>query len=125
MIADTTFLAHIIRERRAGVLGPAQNFFAAHRTREIRTSVISLAEIAVSFDTSAAAWDYFKHWRIYPMHRGIVDAAADVDRELLRVGGRLGENDNWIAGFARYYREPIISLDAAFDRVPGIRRLPY
>ena len=32
-----------------------------------------------------------------------------------RIGERLGENDNWIAGFCRYYREPIISSDSAFD----------
>ena len=105
--------------------GPARRFFAVHRTGEIRTSVISLAEIAVSFDNSAEAWDYFKLWRIYPVHRGIADAAAEVDRELIRAGVRLGENDNWIAGFGRYYREPLFSLDAAFDRVPGVRRLAY
>lgn len=125
MIADTTFLAHLIQERRAGQIGPALGFLAAHRAAEVRTSIISLAEIAVSFASSAAAWEYFKLWRIYPLHRGIVSAAADVDRELIRTGGRLGENDNWIAGFGRYYREPIISRDAAFDRVPGIRRSVY
>ncbi len=59
------------------------------------------------------------------MHRGIVDAAADVDRDLIRTGDRLGENDNWIAGFAKYYREPVISRDIAFDRVRGLRRLSY
>ena len=32
---------------------------------------------------------------------------------------------HWIAGFCRYYREPIMSLDDAFDRVPRLRRLPY
>jgi len=125
MIADTTFLAHLVQERRSGRSGPARRFLAAHRTGEIRTSIISFAEIAVSFDTSEEAWEYFKFWRIYPLHRGIVNAAADVDRHLIRTGGRLGENDNWIAGFGRYYREPIISRDAAFDRVPGIRRLGY
>lgn len=51
--------------------------------------------------------------------------AAAIDRELMRAGERLGENDNWIAGFARYYREPIVSSDQAFDRVPGIRRISY
>jgi hypothetical protein len=30
-----------------------------------------------------------------------------------------------IAGFARYYREPIISRDVAFDRVEGLRRIGY
>jgi len=81
--------------------------------------------VAISFGSPDAAWEYFSFLRIYPLHRGIVDAAVNVDRELIRTGGRLGENDNWIAGFARYYREPIISLDAAFDRVRGIRRIGY
>ena len=37
----------------------------------------------------------------------------------------LGENDNWIAGFTRYYREPLISRDGDFDRVAGLRRISY
>lgn len=40
-------------------------------------------------------------------------------------GQRFGENDNWIAGFARYYREPLIGRDQAFDRAPGVRRISY
>ena len=60
-----------------------------------------------------------------PVASGVVDAAADIDRELILTGERLGENDNWIAGFARYYREALISRDAAFDRVRGIRRVTY
>jgi predicted nucleic acid-binding protein len=31
----------------------------------------------------------------------------------------------WIAGFARYYGVPLVSNDAAFDRVTGLRRLSY
>jgi predicted nucleic acid-binding protein len=41
------------------------------------------------------------------------------------AGRRLGENDNWIAGFCRYYGEPVISADVAFDRVPRLRRILY
>ncbi|MGH7940236.1 MAG: hypothetical protein ACREFR_04105, partial [Limisphaerales bacterium] len=59
------------------------------------------------------------------LHQGVVDEAADVDRQQIATGKRLGENDNWIAGFCRFYREPLISLDTAFDRVEGIRRIPY
>jgi predicted nucleic acid-binding protein len=125
MIADTTFLIDYLREGLAEQRGPARIFFAENRNQLIRTSVISLAEVAVSFPTSAAAWEYFKRWRIYAMTRGVVDAAADVDRELLRSGGRLGENDNWIAAFGRFYREPIVSRDTAFDRVTRIRRVAY
>jgi predicted nucleic acid-binding protein len=59
--------------------------------------------------------------------RGYSDflSVADMDRELMRKGNRLRENDNWIAGFCRYYREPVMSLGGAFDRVPQLRRLAY
>ena len=125
MIADTTFLIHLLREQRAGLHGPARVFFARNRTQIIRTSIVSLAEVAVSFPDSQQAWEYFKRWTVYRLHDGIARAAADLDRELMTTGRRLGENDNWIAAFCRYYREPIISLDVAFDRVPRLRRLPY
>ncbi len=56
----------------------------------------------------------------------IAYVAASVDRDLMEdTGQRLGENDNWIAGFCRYYGQPIISRDVAFDRVRGLRRLAY
>jgi predicted nucleic acid-binding protein len=125
MIADTTFLIHLVRERRIGKAGPAQAFLAANRRETIRTSIISLAEVAVSFPKTYLAWAYFGNWTVYRLHDGIAQAAADLDRELGLTGNRLGENDNWIAGFCRYYREPVISLDEDFDRVPRLRRIPY
>lgn len=125
MIADTTFLTHFLDEGRAERMGPARSFFAQHRTEIVRTTIVCIAEVAVTFRNSADAWAYFKAWKIYPLHRGIAEAAADVDRVLLQTGQRLGENDNWIAGFCRFYREPIISRDAAFDRVPYLRRVVY
>jgi len=79
----------------------------------------------VSFPTSAEAWEFFGDWGIYSLHQWIAEAAADVDRELMAIGARLGENDNWIAGFCRYYCQPVISLDEDFDRVPRLRRLVY
>jgi predicted nucleic acid-binding protein len=126
MIADTTFLIDFVREGVSGLRGPARSFFAEHRRGElIRTSIVSLAEVGVSFPTSKDAWEYFRIWKIYPLHRGIADAATDIDREMIRSGARLGENDNWIAGFCRYYREPVVSRDSAFDRVPRLRRIAY
>jgi len=125
MIADTTFLIKFANEGALHRVGPAWIFLAQHRREIIRTTIISLAEVATGFQSSAAAWDYFKWWKIYPLHRGTAEAAADVDRELAAVGQRLGENDNWIAGFCRFYREPVISADVAFDRVTLLRRILY
>ncbi len=125
MIADTTFLVHLLAERRSEQRGPA-NVFLANNRQVVRTTIISLTEVAVSFTTADQAWDYFRlsRWNVYRLHDGVAKAAADLDREL-QLRGRLGENDNWIAGFCRYYREPVISLDQAFDRVPGLRRVTY
>jgi predicted nucleic acid-binding protein len=55
----------------------------------------------------------------------VAEAASNVDREMAAMGLRLGENDNWIAGFARFYREPVNSLDGAVDRVRNLRRVDY
>ena len=125
MIADTTFLIHLLREERTGRPGPARTFMVEHRSERIRTSIISLAEVAVSFASAEQAWHYFqtRRWTIYRLHDAIAKTAADLDREM--SGRRLGENDNWIAGFCRYYREPVISQDTAFDRVRALRRLAY
>src|SRR5688572_26742093 len=98
MIADTTFLIQFVNEGLAGRSGPARDFFARGRSQIIRTTIISLGEVAFGFETSAAAWEYFRLWKIYPLHRGVAEAASDVDRELAQTGQRLGENDNWIAG---------------------------
>ena len=43
----------------------------------------------------------------------------------METGSRLGENDNWLAAFCRCRGQPLISRDQAFDRVRGLRRLPY
>ena len=88
-------------------------------------TVISAGELAVTFGTSEEARRFLANYRILRLTPEIAYVAANVDRELILTGGRLGENDNWIAGFARYYGHPVISRDAAFDRVRGLRRLRY
>lgn len=125
MIADTTFLSDFLKEFRVGSVGPARTFFAGNRSRSIRTTIISVAELAVLFPNSDDAWDWLAKWKIYQLHRGIAQTAADIDRALKSEGQSLGENDTWIAGFAAYYHEPLISHDGAFDRAPGVRRIIY
>lgn len=125
MIADTTFASDFLREQCAGKGGAATDFFVRHRAEKIRLCIIVAGEISVLFPNAARAWEWLGKWTIYRLHPGVMDAAADVDRELLKQGWRLGENDTWIAGFARYYREPLISRDRRFDDVPGVRRVSY
>jgi predicted nucleic acid-binding protein len=124
LIADTTFLSHLLRERECGP-GPATLFLAAHRRETFLVTVISVGELAVLFDTTREARLFVQRYRQLRLFPEVAYAAAEVDRELIAQGLRLGENDNWIAGFCRYYGQLLISQDAAFDRVAGLRRLAY
>jgi predicted nucleic acid-binding protein len=126
MIADTTFLSDFHHEHERHWVGPARNFFAAHRKRPLRATVISISELAVIFPTNQDARQFlgrfFTFKSVFPE---LAYTAASIDRELISIGRRLGENDNWIAAFCRYYGETLVSRDGDFDRVQGLRRRPY
>jgi predicted nucleic acid-binding protein len=125
MICDTTFLSDLIHERELGRRGPAAQFLTANRRLPFYTTVISVGEIGAMYDSTEEARLLLARYRQFRLTPEIALVAAAVDHELIQTGGRLGENDNWIAGFCRYYGQPLISRDAAFDRVRGLRRLRY
>jgi predicted nucleic acid-binding protein len=125
MICDTVFLSDLFDERRASQQGPAAAFLAAHRRIPFLVTVISVGEVAVIFADQTEARRFLSAFRILRLTPEIAFTAAAIDRELLASGHRLGENDNWIAAFCRYYGQPLISRDRAFDRVPGLRRHAY
>jgi predicted nucleic acid-binding protein len=124
MIADTTFLSDFHDEHQRRVVGPARHFLATHRNQPLRITVISVGEIAVIFASNTQARAFLGRFFIVKnIHHEIAYTAASIDRETLDQ--RLGENDLWIAAFCRYYGQPLISRDRGFDRVRGLRRLPY
>ena len=126
MIADTTLLSDFRRERERSIIGPAGSFLARHRRERLFTTVISAGEIAVIFDSLAEARVFLAPYRILRLTPEIAYMAAALDRELIgTTGNRLGENYNWIAGFCRYYGQPLVCRDEDFDRVQGLRRLAY
>lgn len=125
MILDTTFLSDFHREREIGQRGPASSFLATRRRETVLTTVISAGEIAVIFESSREARLFLSRYRILRLLPEIALVAAQVDRELIAQGGRLGENDNWIAGFCPYYGQSLVSRDEAFDRVRNLRRSSY
>ncbi len=125
MIADTTFLVNYHNEQCERKTGSASKFLHAHRAQQLITTVISAGEFATGFDELQHARIFLSRWRVLNLQPEVAYAAAQVDRELMDVGGRLGENDTWIAGFARYFNQSLISNDKAFDRVRALRRLNY
>src|SRR5438046_3171352 len=103
MIADTTFLSDLRRERSRSQDGPASSFLIANRAEALLVTVISAGELATVFQTNEEARRFLFRYRILRLTPEVAYTAATVDRELIRTGQRLGENDNWIAGFCRYY----------------------
>ena len=57
--------------------------------------------------------------------RATAGAYADVRLELKRSGNPIPPNDAWIAALARQHELPVLSNDAHFDRVDGVRRIAF
>ena len=123
MIADTTFLSDLLQEQQRQIVGPARAFIARHRRQRALVTVISVGELAVVFDSTIEARAFLEPYRVLRLTPEIAYVAAQIDRELAAT--RLGENDNWIAGFCRYYGQPLITRDGDFERVRGLRLLTY
>lgn len=63
--------------------------------------------------------------RILDVDQGTANRYAEV-REVLRIGGRpIPSNDAWIAALALQHELPVVSRDAHFDEVVGIRRVSF
>jgi predicted nucleic acid-binding protein len=50
---------------------------------------------------------------------------ADIRAELKRAGRPIPGNDLWIAALARQHKTPLLSRDAHFDFVPGLKRIGW
>jgi predicted nucleic acid-binding protein len=125
VIADTTFLIDLLREQKTGKPGRATRFLEANRSVVLHTTVISVGEVAAGFENIEDARNFFSRLPLLRLAMDTVYECSRVDYELRRIGARLGENDIWIAGIARYYSEPLISNDKAFNRVPGLKVISY
>lgn len=125
MVADTTFLIDLYEEQAAGRPGAASAFLGRHRSATLRITIVSLGEFATGFADLREARLYLRRFPVIRITPESAYECSRVDRELIQRGCRLGENDNWIAGLARYYGEPVVSNDRAFTRVRGLKVLRY
>ena len=125
MLTDTTFWVDLLRERHDQQRGPASGFLARHRGSTLRISIITWGELASGFHSPNALDDLLRKIRVLSLHKQIAWEAGRIERELTQRGGRLGENDNWIAATARVWGLRLVTRDAAFGRVPGLTVVGY
>jgi predicted nucleic acid-binding protein len=64
-------------------------------------------------------------FEILPVTEATAVAYANLRVTLKRLGRPIPANDAWIASLALQHRLPILSRDADFDALPGLRRVAW
>ena len=92
------------------VLGEYRFGIKAARDRAVREGWLDTVEssvVVLDVDTTTA--------RFY----------GEVREELRKAKTPIPENDIWIAALVRQHEMPLLSQDAHFDNVPGLRRVKW
>jgi len=125
MLTDTTFWIDLAEEAAAGRRGPARQFLAVNRAVVLEVSIVTWGELAAGVNSPGELDRLLRRIRILNLHLQVAWEAGRIERELSERGGRLGENDNWIAATARTWGLRLVTRDAAFQRVPGLSLINY
>jgi tRNA(fMet)-specific endonuclease VapC len=95
-------------------------------------SVITLGEYRFGISQSARrtqheAWlrENLRRYRIFDITGETSGHYAQLRLALKRAGTPIPSNDLWIAALCRQHNLPLLSRDAHFDRVTGLRRLTW
>ena len=91
----------------------------------MEVSIVTWGELAAGVNSLEELDRLLRRVRVLMVHRQVAWEAGRIDRELAQAGGRLGENDNWIAATARTWGLRLVSRDGAFSRVPGLDVISY
>jgi predicted nucleic acid-binding protein len=73
------------------------------------------------------AWlrELARHWTVLEVSVDTAAIYAEVRQALKERATPIPSNDVWIAALARQHNLAILSADAHFDSVPGIRRISW
>lgn len=102
------------------------------RAAEIAVPVIVLGEYRYGIRRSRHRTRYerwlaesLRHCRVLEVDEITAERYAEIRDELRNTGRPIPANDLWIAALARQYAFPVVSRDAHFDFVPGLKRLAW
>ena len=125
MLTDTTFWIDLLEERRDRRRGPATIFISRHRVFDLYISIVTWGELAEGFPEIGDLDALLRGVRILMLPQQIAWEASRIQRELAITGGRLGENDSWIAATARAWGHRLVSRDGSFERVSELHVVRY
>ena len=122
LLLDTSFLVDYEREVRTNQAGPATRLLKARWKEPAAISIISLGEFAEGFvEAPENIGRFIGKFAILQLSHAIALKMAAVQNAACKNGGRLGENDAWIAATAMFYRAELIGREGAFSRVPRLK----
>lgn len=122
LLLDTSTLIDLEEELAEGRIGPVRHFLGRSRAQPLACATVSVGELASGADEESVRF-FLRRLRKLPLTEAIAYRGGALDRELARLGRRLGENDNWIAATALHYSATLVYADGDFARVPGLKRL--
>jgi predicted nucleic acid-binding protein len=121
LLLDTSALIALEREIADRKAGSVRTYLGTHKGEDLACSTVTLGEMA-SGGSETSVRVLVRHLKKIPVSEAIAYRAGELDKRLLRIGQRLGENDNWIAATALHYSATLVYIDGDFDRIEGIKR---
>ena len=122
VLTDTTFWIDLLQERRENRGGGATAFIARHRSHELYVSIVTWGELAEGFQDYRGLETLLRRIPVLMLPQQIAWESSRIQRELAQNGGRLGENDSWIAATARACSPRPINAPAKHPRRMPLRR---
>lgn len=123
-LLDTNIISEIARNPS----GPAGQRFALQERSALCTSVVVSAEVRfglrsgkVAERTSAAMVAILDYIRVAALERDVAESYAEIRTVLKNAGRPISANDYFIAAHALALDATLVTDDAAFARVPGLK----
>ncbi len=118
---DSTFFVDLDRESRKKKRGPAIQYLLDNPHDEIAMSVITRAELARGFQSQASWAAFCSGFTVFPLEDPVLWAAAEIYRDLRKMGIPIADNDLWIAATAVYHGVALVTDDRKhFERIKGL-----
>jgi predicted nucleic acid-binding protein len=121
LLLDISALIGLERELAGREVGPVRAYLGRRKSEELACSTVTVGELAAG-GSETAIRVLLRHLRKIPLSETIAFRAGELDKEQMRKGQRLGENDNWIAATALHYSATLVYADGDFDRIEAIKR---
>lgn len=128
LILDTNFIIAMDREAKRKSPGAAHAFLSTHAADTFQITFTVAGELACG-RSAAGPGEWQRLCRPFPVLPWTMDVSwnyGEIFRHLQDAGQLIGGNDLWIAATALVHALPVVTNKVSeFQRVPGLRVLPY